>query len=46
MAEKINLGAYELDTSRLEKSLSTLQDRYFELKKEQEAYSNQTNLTA
>lgn len=42
MAEKINLGAYELDTSRLEKSLSTLQDRYFELKKEQEAYSNQT----
>ena len=42
MAEKINLGTFELDTSRLEKSLSSLQDRYFELKKEQESYTKQT----
>jgi hypothetical protein len=42
MAEKTNLGTFEMDTARLEKSLSTLQDRYFELKKEQESYSNQT----
>lgn len=45
MAEKINLGTFELDTSRLEKSLSDLQDRYFELKKEQESYTKQTKDT-
>lgn len=45
MAEKINLGTFEMDTTRLEKSLSDLQDRYFELKKEQESYTKQTKDT-
>jgi len=39
MAENINIGTFELDTARLESSLDRLQNRMFELKKEQEFYN-------
>jgi len=39
MAENINIGTFELDTARLESSLDRLQNRMFELKKEQELYN-------
>lgn len=42
MAEQIKLAQFELDTSRLEKSLDSLQDKYFNLKKEQKGYSDQS----
>ena len=45
MADIINLASFELDTKKLESSLSTLQDRYFDLKKEQESYNNQSKET-
>lgn len=36
MDEVISLASFDLDTSKLQSSLGNLQDRYFELKKEQE----------
>lgn len=45
MAEVIPLATFELDTKKLETSLSSLQDKYFDLKKEQADYANQTKET-
>lgn len=42
MAEVIPLATFELDTTRLQNSLGGLQDRYFELKKEQENNAKQS----
>ncbi len=45
MSEQIiNLATFEFDTARLESSLSSLQDKMFSLKKEQELYSNTMKL--
>lgn len=44
MAEVVSLVSFDLDTKKLESSLSTLQDRYIDLKKEQEDYAKQTKL--
>jgi hypothetical protein len=46
MAEVINLATFNLDTDRLQKSLSDLQDSYLDLKKEQKSYSDQVKETA
>lgn len=43
--ENINLGTFDFDTTRLEASLSALQDDFFKLKKEQEGYTNQMKAT-
>ncbi len=45
MADNINLATFTFDTDKLEASLSTLQDRMFKLKKEQEGYNNQSKET-
>jgi len=42
MAEVINLAAFQLDTSRLQSNLDQLQDTYFDLRKEQKAYTDQS----
>lgn len=39
MAENINIATFEFDTARLESSLDRLQNKMFELKKEQELYN-------
>lgn len=42
MAEEIvNLASFDFDTSRLQQSLDSLQNRMFELKKENENYANE-----
>lgn len=46
MAEVISLASFDLDISKLQNSLSDLQDRYLDLKKEQKSYSDQTKQTA
>jgi len=45
MAEIINLASFQLDTNKLQSSLSDLQDTYFDLRKEQKAYSDQAKET-
>jgi len=42
MAEVINLATFNLDTQKIQSSLDALQDRYFELRKEQKAYVDQS----
>lgn len=42
MAEVINLATFQLDTSKLQTSLDQLQDTYFDLRKEQKAYTDQS----
>lgn len=44
--EVINLATFQLDTNRLQSSLSDLQDSYLDLKKEQKSYSDQVKETA
>lgn len=46
MAEVINLATFNLDTQKLSNNLSELQDRFFDLKKEQKEYSDQSKKTA
>lgn len=46
MAEIINLATFNLDTQKLSNNLSELQDRFFDLKKEQKEYSDQSKKTA
>lgn len=46
MAEVINLATFQLDTQKLQSNLSDLQDTYFDLRKEQQAFSNQSKETA
>jgi len=46
MAEVIQLAGFDLDTTKLQKSLSELQDTYFDLRKEQKAYADQSKETA
>jgi len=46
MAEIINLASFNLDTNRLQNSLSELQDTYLDLKKEQKSYTDQVKETA
>lgn len=46
MAEIINLATFNLDTQKLQNNLSELQDTYFDLRKEQQAYANQSKETA
>lgn len=41
MAEVINLATFSLDTAKLQSSLDSLQDTYFDLRKEQKAYTDQ-----
>ena len=41
MEEEINLATFQFDTAKLESSLDSLQNRMFELKKENEGYANQ-----
>jgi hypothetical protein len=41
MAETITLANFNLDTTRLEKSLDSLQDKFFDLKKAQKEYSDE-----
>jgi len=45
MAEIINLATFNLDTSAMLSNLDKLQDAYFDLKKEQKSYSEQTKNT-
>lgn len=45
MAEIINLATFNLDTSSMLSNLEKLQDAYFDLKKEQKSYSEQTKNT-
>lgn len=45
MAEVINLASFQLDTNKLQSNLSDLQDTYFDLRKEQQAYANQSKET-
>ena len=42
MAEVINLATFSLDTQLLQKNLNELQDTYFDLRKEQKQYSDQS----
>lgn len=44
--EIINLATFQLDTQKLQNSLSDLQDRYVDLRNEQKAFSNQSKETA
>lgn len=44
--EVINLATFQLDTQKLQSSLNDLQDTYFDLRKEQKAYSDQSKETA
>lgn len=46
MAEVINLAAFQLDTQKLQSNLNDLQDTYFDLRKEQKAFSDQSKETA
>jgi len=46
MAEVINLATFSLDTQKLQSSLDSLQNTYFDLRKEQKAYSDQSKETA
>lgn len=46
MAEVINLATFNLDTQKLSNNLSDLQDRFFDLKKEQKEYADQSKKTA
>jgi len=46
MAEVINLATFNLDTQKLQSNLDSLQDTYFDLRKEQKAYSDQSKETA
>lgn len=46
MAEVINLATFQLDTNKLQSSLSELQDTYLDLKKEQKSYADQVKDTA
>lgn len=45
MAEVISLASFDLDTKKMQDNLSSLQEKYFDLKKEQEAYTNQSKET-
>lgn len=45
MAEVINLATFQLDTQKLQSNLNDLQDTFFNLRKEQQAYSNQSKET-
>lgn len=40
--EVINLATFQLDTTKLQSSLDQLQDTYFDLRKEQKAYTEQS----
>lgn len=42
MAEVINIATFNLDTQLLQKNLNELQNTYFDLRKEQKAYSDQS----
>lgn len=42
MSEVINIATFNLDTQLLQKNLNELQNRYFDLRKEQKAYSDQS----
>jgi uncharacterized phage infection (PIP) family protein YhgE len=44
--EVINLATFSLDTKKLVDSLSDLQDAYFDLKKEQKSYADQSKEVA
>lgn len=46
MAEVINLATFQLDTQKLQSNLDSLQDTYFDLRKEQKAFSDQSKETA
>lgn len=46
MAEQIPLAEFNLDTQKLQKSLSELQDSYFDLRKEQKLVAEQSKATA
>src|SRR6478609_1447367 len=46
MAEVINLATFQLDTQKLQNNLNDLQDTYFDLRKEQKAYADQSKETA
>jgi len=44
--EVINLATFQLDTQKLQNNLNDLQDTYFDLRKEQKAYADQSKETA
>jgi len=46
MAEIINLATFNLDTQKLESNLSNLQETYFDLRKAQKEYADQSKETA
>jgi len=45
MAEVINLASFQLDTNKLQSNLNDLQDTYFDLKKAQKEYADQSKET-
>jgi len=46
MPEIINLATFQLDTQKLQNNLNDLQDTYFDLRKEQKAFADQSKETA
>lgn len=46
MSEIINIATFALDTSKLQSSLDSLNDTYFDLRKEQQAYKDQSKQVA
>jgi hypothetical protein len=46
MAEVINLATFQLDTNKLQSNLNDLQDTYFDLRKEQKSFADQSKETA
>jgi len=46
MPEVINLATFQLDTNKLQSNLNDLQDTYFDLRKEQKAFADQSKETA
>jgi len=45
MSDVINLATFEFDTSKIEKNLSALQDRLFEIQKSQKKYKDEQDTT-